>query len=255
MLVDSHAHLEDEKYDIDRNDVIKRCEEALTLMINVGSSIDTSKKSIELANNNDFIYASCGIHPEYSQTERDLVDTVNMLCKKDKVVAVGEIGLDYHYDDPPKEYQKQCFIEQIRLAKKLDLPVIIHDREAHGDILEIIKSEYTSNLRGVFHSYSGSLEMAYELIKMNFYISFGGPITFKNAKKSVNVASGLPIENILIETDSPYLTPEPYRGRRNEPTYVKFVAQKISELKNLSIDDVCNITAKNTFKLFNIKLK
>lgn len=255
MLVDSHAHLEDEKYDRDREKVIEKCKEDLTFLINVGSNLLTSKQSIELAHNYDFIYASAGIHPHDAQREFDKVEEIERLALQEKVVAIGEIGLDYYYDDPPKEFQKEIFIKQIRLAKKLNLPIIIHDRDAHGDILDILKQEWTKDLRGVFHSYSGSVEMAFQVIEMNFYISLGGPVTFKNAKKPKEVAKAVPIEKLLIETDSPYLTPEPYRGKRNTPVYVKFVAKKIAELREMPYEEVCRITAENAIKLFNIPLK
>ncbi|AEM77632.1 TatD DNase family protein [Thermoanaerobacter thermohydrosulfuricus] len=255
MLVDSHAHLEDEKYDRDREKVIEECKKDLTFLINVGSNLLTSKQSIELAHNYDFIYASVGIHPHDAQREFDKVEEIERLALQEKVVAIGEIGLDYYYDDPPKEFQKEIFIKQIRLAKKLNLPIIIHDRDAHGDILDILKQEWTKDLRGVFHSYSGSVEMAFQVIEMNFYISLGGPVTFKNAKKPKEVAKAVPIEKLLIETDSPYLTPEPYRGKRNTPVYVKFVAKKIAELREMPYEEVCRITAENAIKLFNIPLK
>ncbi|AIS51318.1 hydrolase, TatD family [Thermoanaerobacter kivui] len=255
MLVDSHAHLEDEKYDRDREKVIEECKKDLTFLINVGSNLLTSKQSIELTHNYDFIYASVGIHPHDAQREFDKVEEIERLALQEKVVAIGEIGLDYYYDDPPKEFQKEIFIKQIKLAKKLNLPIIIHDRDAHGDILDILKKEWTKDLRGVFHSYSGSIEMAFQVIEMNFYISLGGPVTFKNAKKPKEVAKAVPIEKLLIETDSPYLTPEPYRGKRNTPVYVKFVAEKIAELREMSYEDVCRITAENTIKLFNIPIK
>jgi len=255
LLVDSHAHLEDEKYDRDREKVIEECKKDLTFLINVGSNLLTSKQSIELAHNYDFIYASVGIHPHDAQREFDKVEEIERLALQGKVVAIGEIGLDYYYNDPPKEFQKEIFIKQIRLAKKLNLPIIIHNRDAHGDILDILKQEWTKDLRGVFHSYSGSVEMAFQVIEMNFYISLGGPVTFKNAKKPKEVAKAVPIEKLLIETDSPYLTPEPYRGKRNTPVYVKFVAEKIAELRDMSCDEVCRITAENTMKLFNIHIK
>ncbi|WP_029688114.1 TatD family hydrolase [Thermoanaerobacter sp. A7A] len=255
MLVDSHAHLEDEKYDRDREKVIEECKKDLTFLINVGSNLLTSKQSIELAHSYDFIYASVGIHPHDAQREFDKVEEIERLALQEKVVAIGEIGLDYYYDDPPKEFQKEIFIKQIRLAKKLNLPIIIHDRDAHGDILDILKQEWTKDLIGVFHSYSGSVEMAFQVIEMNFYISLGGPVTFKNAKKPKEVAKAVPIEKLLIETDSPYLTPEPYRGKRNTPVYVKFVAEKIAELRDMSCDEVCRITAENAMKLFNIHIK
>jgi TatD DNase family protein len=255
LLVDSHAHLEDEKYDRDREKVIEECKKDLTFLINVGSNLLTSKQSIELAHNYDFIYASVGIHPHDAQREFDKVEEIERLALQEKVVAIGEIGLDYYYNDPPKEFQKEVFTKQIRLAKKLNLPIIIHDRDAHGDILDILKQEWTKDLRGVFHSYSGSVEMAFQVIEMNFYISLGGPVTFKNAKKPKEVAKAVPIEKLLIETDSPYLTPEPYRGKRNTPVYVKFVAEKIAELRDMSCDEVCRITAENAMKLFTIHIK
>ncbi|HAA64878.1 MAG TPA: hydrolase TatD, partial [Thermoanaerobacter sp.] len=198
MLVDSHAHLEDEKYDKDREEVIEECKKDLTFLINVGSNILTSKQSIELAHNYDFIYASVGIHPHDAQKEFDKVEEIERLALQEKVVAIGEIGLDYYYNDPPKEFQKEVFTKQIRLAKKLNLPIIIHDRDAHGDILDILKKEWTKDLRGVFHSYSGSVEMAFQVIEMNFYISLGGPVTFKNAKKPKEVVKAVPIEKLLI---------------------------------------------------------
>jgi len=252
LLVDSHAHLEDEKYDKDREEVIEECKKDLTFLINVGSNILTSKQSIKLAHNYDFIYASVGIHPHDAQKEFDKVEEIERLALQEKVVAIGEIGLDYYYNDPPKEFQKEVFIKQIRLAKKLNLPIIIHDRDAHGDILDILKQEWTKDLRGVFHSYSGSVEMAFQAIEMNFYISLGGPVTFKNAKKPKEVVKAVPIEKLLIETDSPYLTPEPYRGKRNTPVHVKFVAEKIAELREMSYEEVCRITAENAIKLFDI---
>ncbi|ADH59941.1 hydrolase, TatD family [Thermoanaerobacter mathranii subsp. mathranii str. A3] len=255
MLVDSHAHLEDEKYDKDREEIIEECKKDLTFLINVGSNLLTSKQSIELAHNYDFIYASVGIHPHDAQKEFDKVEEIEKLALQQKVVAIGEIGLDYYYDEPSKEFQKEVFTKQIRLAKKLNLPIIIHDRDAHEDILDILKKEWTKDLRGVFHSYSGSVEMAFQVIEMNFYISLGGPVTFKNAKKPKEVAKAVPIEKLLIETDSPYLTPEPYRGKRNTPVYVKFVAGKIAELRGIPYEEASRITAENAIKLFNIPIK
>ncbi len=253
--MDSHAHLEDEKYDKDREEIIEECKKDLTFLINVGSNLLTSKQSIELAHNYDFIYASVGIHPHDAQKEFDKVEEIEKLALQQKVVAIGEIGLDYYYDEPSKEFQKEVFTKQIRLAKKLNLPIIIHDRDAHEDILDILKKEWTKDLRGVFHSYSGSVEMAFQVIEMNFYISLGGPVTFKNAKKPKEVAKAVPIEKLLIETDSPYLTPEPYRGKRNTPVYVKFVAGKIAELRGIPYEEASRITAENAIKLFNIPIK
>ncbi|MDI6605316.1 MAG: TatD family hydrolase [Thermoanaerobacteraceae bacterium] len=254
MLVDSHAHLEDEKFNDDREEIIKRCQKELTFLINVGSNIDTSKKSIELSKKYDFIYASVGIHPQYSQHEINKINMIEEFAKNKKVVAIGEIGLDYHYEEPAKEFQKQVFTEHIRLAKKLKLPVIIHDREAHKDVLEIIKKEWDKELKGVFHSYSGSVEMAFQCIEMNFYISLAGPVTFKNARKTVEVAEKIPIDKLLIETDSPYLTSEPLRGKRNDPTNVKYVAKKIAEIRNKNFEEISEKTAENARRLFTIKI-
>jgi TatD DNase family protein len=254
MLVDSHVHLEDEKFNDDREEIIKRCQKELTFLINVGSNIDTSKESIELSKKYDFIYASVGIHPQYSQHEINKINMIEELAKNKKVVAIGEIGLDYHYEEPAKEFQKQVFTEHIRLAKKLKLPVIIHDREAHKDVLEIIKEEWDKELKGVFHSYSGSVEMAFQCIEMNFYISLAGPVTFKNARRTVEVAEKIPIDKLLIETDSPYLTPEPLRGKRNDPTNVKYVAKKIAEIRNKNFEEISEKTAENAQKLFTIKI-
>ncbi|MBE3578380.1 MAG: TatD family hydrolase [Caldanaerobacter subterraneus] len=252
MLIDSHAHLEDEKYNEDREKVIEECKKDLTFLINVGSNILTSKKTIELAHKYDFIYATVGIHPHDAEREKDKIEEIEKLALEDKVVAIGEIGLDYYYGDPPKEFQIEAFVKQIRLAKKFKLPIVIHDRDAHEDILEILKKEWTQDLKGVFHSYSGSVEMIKEVISMNFYISLSGTVTFKNAKKVREVAKEVPLEWLLIETDSPYLTPEPYRGKRNKPTYVKFVAQKIAEIKGISFEEVCETTSQNAIKLFNL---
>lgn len=254
MLVDSHAHLEDEKYDLDREKVIDECRNELTFLINVGSNIKTSLDSIELAKKYEFIYAAVGIHPHDAKNEFENLLDIEKLGRENKVVAIGEVGLDYFYDEPLKEFQKQVFINQINIAKKLNLPVIIHDRDAHKDVFDILKKEWTNNLRGVFHSYSGSAEMIPQCMELNFYISLGGPVTFKNAKKTVEVAKKVPIDRLLIETDSPYLTPEPYRGKRNSPVNVKFVAQKIAELRNMRYEEVCNITGENTARLFGIKL-
>ncbi|MGB9779635.1 MAG: TatD family hydrolase [Caldanaerobacter sp.] len=252
MLIDSHAHLEDEKYESDREKVIEECKRDLTFLINVGSNILTSKKSIELAQNYDFIYATVGIHPHDAKKEIDKIDEIEKLVLEKKVVAIGEIGLDYYYDDPPRDFQIQAFVKQIQLAKKLKLPIVIHDRDAHQDILAILKKEWTKDLKGVFHSYSGDAQMIKEIIEMNFYISLSGTVTFKNAKKVREVAKEAPLEWLLIETDSPYLTPEPYRGKRNKPCYVKFVAQKIAEIKEISYEEVCERTSQNAIRLFNL---
>jgi len=255
MLIDSHAHLDDEKFDEDRDDVIKSLkEDGIDIVINPGADLNSSIKAVSLAEKYENIYAAVGVHP-HSVTEMDeaTMDMLRSFAKKDKVVAIGEIGLDYYYDYSPRDAQKKWFREQLNLAKEVGLPVIIHSRDAAGDTLEIIKEAQDGRLRGVMHCYSGSLDMAMEYIKLGFYISFAGPVTFKNSKKSKEVAKAIPLDRLLIETDSPYMTPEPYRGRRNEPKYVRYVAETIAEIKGISLEDIAERTSENAKKLFGIR--
>lgn len=252
MYFDTHTHLDDARFADDRAEVIQKVRDAgVTLAVNIGADMKSSETSVALAEQYDFIYASVGVHPEdvMHLTEADM-DRLAELAQHNKVVAIGEIGLDYHYDDVPKELQKKWFLRQIQLAQKLELPYIVHDREAHGDVLEIIRE--SGYFRGVMHCYSGSAEMAQELLKLGFYISFAGPVTFKNGKKAQEAAKQIPIERILIETDSPYLTPEPYRGQRNDSSMVQFVARKIAELKGITAAEAARITMENGKRFFNI---
>ena len=211
------------------------------------------KKTIELIETYDFLYGSVGWHPvdAIDMTEDDL-KWIEELCSHPKVRALGEIGLDYHWDKSPKDIQKEVFRKQIRLAKKVKLPIIIHNREATADILEILREEEASEVGGIMHCFSGSAETARECIDMNFYISLGGPVTFKNAKRPKEVAKEVPLDKLLIETDCPYLTPHPYRGKRNEPAYVKLVAQQIAELKGITLAEVEAETTENAKKIFDI---
>ncbi|QIB27787.1 TatD family hydrolase [Caloranaerobacter azorensis] len=254
MLIDSHAHLDDKRFDKDRDKIIKNLKDNdVSIVINPGADLASSIKAVALAEEYENIYAAVGIHPHDAKTmDEDTIEVLKSLLKKDKVIAVGEIGLDYHYDFSPRDVQKKWFREQIKLAKEFNLPIIVHDREAHKDVYDILREEQDGTLRGVLHCFSGSVEMAKEYIKMGFYISFAGPITFKNAKTSKEVAKAIDINRILIETDSPYLTPHPHRGKRNEPLYVRYVAAMIAELKGMTIEEVARITAENTKKLFNI---
>lgn len=255
MLFDTHVHLNAEQYQEDLEEVICRAQSAgVTHMIVVGFDRPTIKKAIELAEAYDFLYASVGWHPvdAIDMTADDLA-WIEELAEHPKVVALGEMGLDYHWDKSPKDMQKQVFREQIRLAKKVKLPIIIHNREATQDIVDILKEEGADQVGGIMHCFSGSVETARECIEMNFYISLGGPVTFKNAKKPKEVAADIPLEKLLIETDCPYLTPHPYRGTRNEPAYVKLVAEQIAEIKGTSYEEVAKATKKNAFKLFNIE--
>lgn len=255
MLIDSHAHLDDSKYDRDRDEVIKKLkEDGVELVINPGADFSSSVKAVSLAEKYEMIYAAVGVHPhDAKDVDEGTLEVFKELAKKEKVIAIGEIGLDYHYEFSDREIQKKWFREQIKLAKELNLPIIVHDREAHKDTYDIISSEQDGTLTGVLHCFSGSLEMAKEYIKLGFYVSFGGPVTFKNAKKVREVVKELPIEKMLIETDSPYMAPHPHRGKRNEPKMVYYVAEMIAQVKGLTYDEVCKITNKNVKDLFKIK--
>lgn len=256
MLIDTHAHLNDEKFMEDQEEVIKRARESsLEYIMNIGYDKDTILSTIELINKYDFIYGAIGFHPNnaHEMTDEDLAWIEELVAKHDKIRAIGEIGLDYYWDFAPIDVQKEVFRKQIRLAKKLNLPIIIHDRDAHKDICDILKEEGAKDIGGIMHSFSGSLEMAQECMEMNFYISFSGPVTFKNAKKPKGIAQEIPLERILIETDSPYLTPEPFRGKRNEPAYVRYVANTIAELRGISIEQLENTTTDNAKQIFNLK--
>ena len=231
MLFDSHAHLDDDKYSEDRDDVIKSlASQGTTFVMNVASDMITSHQSIELAEKYSFIYASVGVHPGGTgEMTDDDIKILKELSKHEKVKAIGEIGLDYYWDEPDREIQKKWFRRQMQLAMEIDMPFIIHDRDAHEDCLNILKEFDIKKTGGVMHCFSGSAEMARQIVAMGMMIALGGTVTFKNAAKTVKVAQEIPLEHIIIETDSPYLTPEPFRGKRNTPGYVKFVAQKIAE--------------------------
>lgn len=254
MFFDSHAHLDDDKYSDDREEVISLLEsQGTSLVMNVASDMVTSHQSIELAEKYPFIYASVGVHPcsTGEMTETD-IEILKELSKHEKVKAIGEIGLDYYWDNPDREIQKKWFRSQMQLAMELDMPFIIHDRDAHEDCINILKEFNIKKTGGVMHCFSGSAEMARQIISMGMMIALGGAITFKNAAKTVKVAQEIPLEHIIIETDSPYITPEPFRGKRNTPGYVKFVAQKIAEIKGIDVDAVAKITMSNTKRLYRI---
>ncbi|WP_096156091.1 MULTISPECIES: TatD family hydrolase [Bacillus] len=255
MLFDTHAHLNALQYEEDLQEVIQRAqEEKVTNIVVVGFDRETIEKAMELTNKYDFIYAAIGWHPVDAI---DLTDEhlhwIEELASHPKVVAIGETGLDYYWDKSPKEVQKEAFRKQIHLAKKVKLPIIIHNRDATADVVEILKQEKAEEVGGIMHCFTGSAEVAQQCMEMNFYISFGGPITFKNAKKPKEVAMEIPLDRILIETDCPYLTPHPFRGKRNEPSYVKYVAEQIAELKELSYEEVAKVTTDNAKRLFGIK--
>ncbi|WP_338752500.1 TatD family hydrolase [Bacillus sp. FJAT-52991] len=255
MLFDTHVHLNAEQYNEDVDEVIHRAKEAgVTNMIVVGFDRPTIEKAMELVEQHDFLYASVGWHPvDAIDMTADDLSWLEELAKRPKVVALGEMGLDYHWDKSPKDVQKEVFRQQIRLAKKVKLPIIIHNREATEDTVAILKEAGADEVGGIMHCFTGSVETAKECVEMNFYISLGGPVTFKNAKKPKEVAADIPLDKLLIETDCPYLAPHPYRGKRNEPAFVKLVAEQIAELKGLSYEEVAKATNENALKLFHIE--
>lgn len=252
MYFDTHTHLDDKKFDTDRDDVIKSLKDAgISLAVNVGSDIKSSRESIALAEKYDFLYAAVGVHPsETGDMTDDDLDIIKGLASHKKVVAIGEIGLDYYYDEPDREIQKLWFLKQLNLAKELNKPYIIHDRDAHADTIEIIKE--AKYFRGVMHCFSGSCEMAKILTDLGLYISFAGQVTFKNAPKVKEVSKAVPIDKLLIETDSPYLTPEPFRGKRNNSSYVKFTCEEIAKIRGISNEELAKITLENGKKFYNI---
>jgi TatD DNase family protein len=254
MLFDTHAHLNAIQYEEDIVEVIQRAKsENVTHIVVVGFDKDTIKKAMELTDQYDMIYAAVGWHPvdAIDMTDDDL-KWIKELASHPKVVAIGEMGLDYYWDKSPKDIQKQEFRKQIQLAREVQLPIIIHNREATEDVIKILQEENASEVGGVMHCFTGSLEVAKQCMDMNFYISFGGPVTFKNAKKPKEVAAEIPMDRILIETDCPYLTPHPFRGKRNEPSYVKYVAEQIATLKEVSVEEIARKTSDNAMRLFGI---
>lgn len=254
MLFDTHAHLNATQFNEDVEQVIERARaEGVSHIVVVGFDRPTIERAMELADQYSFIYAAVGWHPvdAVHMTDEDL-SMIERLAAHPKVVALGEMGLDYYWDQSPKDIQKEVFRKQIRLAKKVKLPIIIHNRDATADIVHILQEEQAAEVGGVMHCFSGSIEVARQCMDMNFYISFGGPVTFKNAKKPKEVAKEIPLDRLLIETDCPYLTPHPFRGKRNEPSYVKYVAEAIAELKGLSFEEVAQKTSDNAKRLFGI---
>lgn len=254
MFIDTHVHLNADQYEEDLEEVIQRAKEAkVEKMVVIGFDRKTIERAMELAERYSFIYAVVGWHPvdAVDCTEKDL-EWIEDLAAHPKVVAIGETGLDYHWDKSPKDVQQEVFRKQIALAKRVKLPIIIHNRDATADVLQILKEESAHEVGGIMHCFGGSVETARESIALNFMISLGGPVTFKNAKKPKEVAEAISLEHLLIETDAPYLAPHPYRGKRNEPSYVPLVAEEIARLKGISVEEVAAATtanAKNFFKL------
>lgn len=254
MLFDSHTHYDDARFDADRFQILNSMNENnVGMIMNACASMSDIMIIKDMCSRYDFVYGSIGVHPSEcgNMTESD-IQVLKDECKNDKIKAIGEIGLDYYYDDVPHDIQKKWFVRQIELAKEEKLPIIVHDREAHADIIEIMKNSGAVDCGGVLHCYSGSCEMAKQVLDMGFYIAFGGVLTFKNAKKAVEAAKYIPLERILIETDCPYLTPVPFRGERNSSLYIHYVAEKLAEIKNLSVEEVEFVTFNNAKKCFNI---
>lgn len=253
-LFDTHAHLDDSQFDTDREEVIAKIKGAgIYNVMEIGSSVENSETAVEIAEAHDFIYCSVGIHPEYAETAKDAdFDRIKDLAlSHPKVKAIGEIGIDYHYEDcASREKQIACFERQIDMAKELSLPIIVHDRESKGDVLNILREKQVS--RGVVHCFSGSAETAKILVNMGLMISFTGVITFKNARRAIEALKVIPTDRLMIETDSPYMAPEPHRGKRNDSRYVLHVAEKMAEVKGLSLEELCRITYENGKRFFNI---
>ena len=248
-IFDSHAHYNDERFDDDRDELLSSLlSNGICGIINCGDDIESSKKSIELSKKYKNIFASVGVHPHSAKDDFDKLPLLYEIAKYEKTVAIGEIGLDYHYDFSPRDIQKEVFEKQLIIAKELDLPVIIHSREATEDTLNILKKH---KVKGVVHCFSGSVETAKEILKLGMFIGIGGSLTFKNAVKPVEACKFIPLDKILLETDCPYMTPVPFRGKRNDSSFIEYVVKKISEIKNISEDEICNVTKQNTLNLFS----
>lgn len=252
MFIDVHAHLNDEKFENVESIVENALSEKVNKIITAGFDISSSRKNLEIASRFPNVFATIGIHPEMvDELEKDYLEVLKDMSKNKKVVAIGEIGLDYHFKDDNKELQKEIFVKQIELANFLDLPVVVHSRDAMGDTLELLK-KHPPKKESLLHCYSGSIESAKEFIKLGFSFSFGGVVTFNNAKNVVKVVEELPIEKIMLETDCPYMAPVPFRGKRNEPMYIPYIARKITEIKNIEVEKIAETTTKNAEKMFKI---
>jgi TatD DNase family protein len=251
-LIDTHCHLEMDDFNPDRKEVIKRAKDSgIEAIITIGSDLKGNIGGLKLSEKYDFIYSSVGFHPHDAKDfTEDIFNRIKTWTKREKVVAIGEIGLDYHYDHSPREVQKNVFKRQLQYAKEINLPVIIHSREAKKDTIDIIRGSGID--KGVLHCFSGDIEMAEKAMSMGFYISIAGPVTFKNARRLRDIAKAIPDDYLLIETDAPYLTPEPFRGRRNEPSYIVHTAMAIAELRGITLEDISRITTINAKRLFRI---
>ena len=254
MIFDSHAHYDDAQFDEDRMDVLSHLKDAgVAKVVNISNGWDDLLKTLELIKQVPFLYGTVGIHPcKVSELNDERMEQMRDFCSGDKIVAVGEIGLDYYWMSDPKEVQKEWFIRQLRLAKEVNLPVVIHSRDASQDTFDIMKAEHAGTTGGVIHCYSGSVEMAREYVKMGYFLGIGGVVTFKNSKTLKKVAAEIPLEHIVIETDCPYLAPTPYRGKRNSYAYLPMVVEEIARLRGISPEEVERVTYENAMRLYSI---
>ena len=252
-IFDSHAHYDDSRFDEDRDELLSSLKDkGVSFVVNCGCDLKTCLKTIDMAEKYSFVYAALGVHPHEAEdtTEEDF-QKIKELCSREKVVAIGEIGLDYHYDFSPRDIQKEMFEKQLILANELGLPVIVHDRESHEDTMNLLKKHKP---KGVVHCFSGSVEMAKEIVKLGMYIGLGGAVTFKNARKPREVAEIVPEDKLLIETDCPYMTPVPHRGKRCDSSYIPFTAEVLAEIRGVSAQDILDLTRKNANTLFGLEL-
>ena len=252
-LFDTHAHMDDKAFDADREELLRALpEQGIALLMNPGCSLASSRAACDLAEKYDYIYAAVGSHPDAAdEVNEETLETYRMLCKQNsKVKAIGEIGLDYHYEDIPREIQLRAFRDQMALARELNLPVIVHEREAHEDGMAVVRE--FPEVTGVFHCYSGSAEMARQLVKLGWYIGFTGVLTFKNARKALEVAQSIDLSRIVLETDCPYMSPEPFRGKRNDPGKLYRMAQVLGQLRGISAEEAAGIALENGKRLYGI---
>ncbi len=254
MIFDTHAHYDDEQFDIDRDSLLLSMKEnGIGTIVNIGANLASSKTTLELAHKYDFIYGAVGVHPSDSaELNDDNFDRIRQMCADEKCVAIGEIGLDYYWPEPDHEIQKKWFVRQLDLAREVKLPVVIHSRDAAADTVEVLKDNNAGDIGGVVHCFSYSKEVAIECVKMGFYIGVGGVLTFKNGKKMKEVVSEIPIEKIILETDCPYLAPEPNRGKRNSSLNLPYVVKAMAEIKGISEEEVIDITERNARAMYRL---
>ena len=253
MLFDTHAHMDDRAFDCDREALLAALpQQGIQLLMNPGCSLASSRNTSALSQQYDYIYAAVGSHPDVAdEVNEAVIDAYRELCKcNPRIKAIGEIGLDYHYEDIPREIQQQAFRMQMELAREVNLPVVVHEREAHDDGMRIVKE--FKGVTGVFHCYSGSAEMARQLVNMGWYIGFTGVLTFKNARKAVETAAAIPLDRIVIETDCPFMAPEPFRGKRCDPGYLYRMAEKLAEIRGISPEEAAAITTENAQRLYRM---